>query len=497
MISAVTAPHIDWTALGPISILTGGAILALFVGLVGPRTFRRVAVPATTIATLVFALVWLISQWTEASDGGTSIVSDALQIDTLTITLGSICLVGALIAVVVSLRTESNLGGGEFHSLLLFSVTGMLVLIAADDLVTLFVGMELLSIPLYVMSGSALKKERSLEAGLKYLIVGSVGSATLLYGSALLYGATGSTGFPEIGKAALSGSTASDALFVGGMALALVGVAFKASAAPFHQWTPDVYEGAPTGVTTFMATATKAAALGVLIRLVGGPLLSASADWAPILSALAVLSIAVGNFGALGQDSLKRMLAWSSIAQVGYLLAAVVVLQNLGLRAVIFYLFVYALMTLAAFAVVADNSRGWDEGERLEGIAGLGRRRPWMAGAMSVAMLALAGLPPTAGFIGKLTVIEAVFEGGYGWLAFVVVIGSLVSLAYYLRVVAVMWFKDAPADAAEAAPKRAPELVAVALVTAALTIAIGILPSWPLDQASKVPSTSLQSSATR
>ncbi len=497
MIGAVAAPHIDWTALGPISILTGGAILALLIGLIGSNGFRRIAVPVTTIATLLFALVWLISQWSNASGTDTAIISDALQIDTLTVTLGSICLVGALVAVIVSLRSESELGNGEFHSLMLFSVTGMLVLIAADDLVTLFVGMELLSIPLYVMSGSALKRERSLEAGLKYLIVGSVGSATLLYGLALLYGATGSTGFPEIGKAALNGSTASDALFLGGMALAVVGIGFKASSAPFHQWTPDVYEGAPTGVTTFMATATKAAALGVLIRLLAGPLLPAVDDWSPIVATLAVLSIAVGNFGALGQDSLKRMLAWSSIAQVGYLLAAVVVAEHLGTQAVIFYLAVYAVMTLAAFAVVADNSRDWDEGERLEGFAGLGRRRPWLAGAMSVAMLALAGLPPTAGFIGKLTVIEAVLDGGYAWLAFAVVIGSLVSLGYYLRVIAVMWFKDAPAGAEEAAPRRAPELVAVALVAAALTLAIGVLPSWPLDQASKVTNKSLQSSTTR
>lgn len=497
MIGAVAAPQIDWTALGPISILTGGAILTLLIGLVGSAGFRKVAVPVTALASLIAALVWLVSHWTAASGSGTAIISDALQIDTLTVTLGSICLIGAIVAVIVSLRSESELGSGEFHSLMLFSVTGMLVLIAADDLVTLFIGMELLSIPLYVMSGSALKRERSLEAGLKYLIVGSVGSATLLYGLALLYGATGSTGFSEIGKAALNGSTASDALFLGGMALAIVGVSFKASAAPFHQWTPDVYEGAPTGVTTFMATATKAAALGILIRLLVGPMLPAADDWSPIIAVLAVLSIAIGNFGALGQDSVKRMLAWSSVAQVGYLLAAVVVARELGIRAVIFYLAVYAVMTLAAFAVVADNSRGWDAGERLEGFAGLGRRRPWLAGAMSVAMLALAGLPPTAGFIGKLTVIGAVIDGGYAWLAFVVVVGSLVSLAYYLRVIAVMWFKDAPAGADEAAPRRAPELVAVALVAAALTIAIGVLPSWPLDQAAKVEKKSLQSSATR
>jgi NADH-quinone oxidoreductase subunit N len=497
MTAAITAPYIDWTALGPIWILTAGAIVALAVGLVGGAGFRKVAVPLTTVVTLLIALVWLLSQWADASDGGLTIVSDALRIDTLTVALGSICLVGALFAVLISLRSESGLGSAEFHSLLLFSVTGMLVLIAADDLVTLFLGMELVSIPLYVLSGSAIKKERSLEAGLKYLIVGSVGSATLLYGLALLYGATGATGFSAIAKAAADGSTMHDALFVGGMALAIVGISFKASAAPFHQWTPDVYEGAPTGVTTFMATATKAAALGILIRLLVGPLLPAIDDWSPIIAVLAVVSIAVGNFGALGQDSLKRMLAWSSIAQVGYLLAAVVVAEQLGIRAVVFYLAVYGVMTLAAFAVVADNSRDWDAGERLEGFAGLGSRRPWLAGAMSVAMLALAGLPPTAGFVGKLAVIDAVFEGGYGWLAFAVVIGSLVSLAYYLRVIAVMWFKDAPAEAETAPRRRAPELVAIALVAAAATIAIGVMPSWPLDQAAKVTPKSLQSSTTR
>src|SRR5919197_1244862 len=231
----------------------------------------------------------------------------------------------------------------------------MVILVAADDLIVVFLGFELLSIPLYVLCATHMRREHSLESGLKYLIIGSVGSATLLYGLALVYGATGSTDYSGI--AAAAGDLTNDVLLLTGVALVVAGLAFKASVAPFHQWTPDVYEGAPTPITAFMAVATKAAALGVVLRLFDVALISTTSTWAPALAALAAITIVIGNVGAIGKSSIKRMLAYSSVGQAGYMLAGVVVSTSLGVKATVFYIVVYSFMNLAAFAVVIARER--------------------------------------------------------------------------------------------------------------------------------------------
>ncbi|MGP0102928.1 MAG: NADH-quinone oxidoreductase subunit N, partial [Solirubrobacteraceae bacterium] len=333
---------------------------------------------------------------------------------------------------------------GEFHALLLTSVGGMSVLASAQNTVALFVGLELLSIPLYVLCATELRREHSLESGLKYLIVGSVGSATLLYGLALIYGATGSTDFSAIASALSSGSLATDPLTLTGIALCVAGLCFKASVAPFHQWTPDVYEGAPTPVTAFMAVTTKVAALGVFLRFFDVALIGAQGSWAPALAVLATITILVGNVGALGQSSLKRMLAYSSVGQAGYMLAGIVVATKLGVAATVFYLAVYLLMNMASFAVIVARERETGLGDSLDAVAGLGRERPWLAWPMTISMLALAGIPATAGFIGKFYLIDAAVSGGYTWLGVAIVIGSMISLGYYLPVVAAMWMREAP-----------------------------------------------------
>jgi NADH-quinone oxidoreductase subunit N len=374
---------------------------------------------------------------------------------------------------------------------MLTSAAGMWVLVAAQNLVTLFLGLELLSIPLYVLCATEMRRATSLEAGLKYLIIGSVGSATLLYGLAFLYGATGSTDFSGIASAA--GDVASDPLLLTGIALSTVGLAFKASVAPFHQWTPDVYEGAPTPVTAFMAVATKAAAFGAFLRLFDVALLDASADWAPALAVLATITIVVGNVGALGQSSLKRLMAWSSVAQAGYMLAGVVVATRLGVQATVFYLGVYLMMNLAAFAVIVIRERETGLGDDIASVQGLGAQRPLLAMAMTLAMLGLAGIPATAGFIGKFYLIDAAVDGDYAWLGVVIVIGSMISLAYYLKVVAAIWMAEAPVagtalqtsgrpalagGSAEAdTPRIEVETWFVALVFGAATLFFGILPS--------------------
>jgi len=322
------------------------------------------------------------------------------------------------------------------------------ILVAAENFVVLFLGFELLSIPLYVLCATHMRREQSLESGLKYLIIGSLGSAVLLYGLALIYGATGSTDFADVSAAV--GELRDDTLLLAGIALVIAGLAFKASVAPFHQWTPDVYEGAPTPITAFMAVATKAAAFGVLLRLLDVALIGASGTWGPALAVLAAVTIVIGNVGAIGQGSLKRLLAYSSVAQAGYMLAGVVVSTRLGIQATIFYLAGYVLMNMAAFAVIAARERESQAGDDISSLYGLGADRPWLAWPMTIAMLSLAGFPATVGFFGKLYLIQAAVDNEYAWLGVVIVLGSAISLVYYLRVVAAVWMR--PASGAATVP---------------------------------------------
>jgi NADH-quinone oxidoreductase subunit N len=441
---ALTGPYIDWAALSPIVALIGGAVLVLLAGLLRGRAVRTFAVPFLSIVAIGAFLGLTIWQFNDNK----SIVAAALRVDDLALVVNFILAAAGLTAVLLSARQSAvqQAGHGEYHALLLSSIAGMAVLAEAQNLITLFLGIELLSISLYILCATEMRREQSLESGLKYLIIGSVGSATLLYGLALVYGATSTTDFTGI-AVALRGSVVSDPLLLTGIGLIVVGLAFKNSVAPFHQWTPDVYQGAPTPITAFMATATKAAAFAVFLRIFDVAFIQAQSDWGPALAVLATVTIVVGNAGALFQSSLKRLLAWSSVAQAGYLLAGVVVATRLGVQATVFYLAVYLAMNLAAFAVVLARERETEFGDDIEGFAGLGAERPLLAWPMTLAMLSLAGLPATAGFIGKFYLIDAAVDGGYTWLGVVIVIGSMISLGYYLRVLAVMWMRPAPAPA--------------------------------------------------
>jgi len=484
----VKAPHIDYAGLSPFIALAAGALLTLLVGLARGAWVKHAA-PLLSLATLGAAIGLGIWQFGRTR----ALVSGALISDDLTLTLLFAFAAAGIGATLLAWRSLAarEASPGELFSLLLFSVLGMATLVAATNLVTLFLGFELLSIPLYVLCATELRRERPLESGLKYLIVGSVGSATLVYGLALIYGATGSTDYAGINDAITNGAgIGSDVLLLSGVGLALVGLAFKASVAPFHQWTPDVYEGAPTPITAFMAVATKAAALGVLLRLFDSALVGAQSDWQPLLAALAAITIVVGNVGALGQTSLKRLLAYSGVAQAGYLLAGVIVATQLGAQATVFYLVVYLAMNLAAFAVIVVRERASDSDD-ISAFAGLGRSAPALAWPLTIAMLALAGIPATAGFIGKVYLIDALVNGGYAWLAVVLVVGSMISLGYYLRVVAELWMRDTPEAApsasglpviaggsqeADAAARPQPEVVLVAWLAAAATVVLGIVP---------------------
>ena len=435
------APHIDYAGLSPFIALTGGGLVVLLVGLLPGRLIRHQIVPALTIITLGATLGLAIWRFHHPA----SIVSGALRIDDLALELDMLFCGAGIAAVLLSYRALAprEAGHGEYHALLIFSVLGMAMLVSAQNLITLFLGLEVLSIPLYVLCASETRREGSLESGLKYLVIGSVGSATLVYGLALVYGATGSTDFSAIASATAQGklSGGGDALLFTGIGLVVVGFAFKASVAPFHQWTPDVYEGAPTPITAFMATATKAAALGVFLRFFDQAVIGVQNTWAPLIAAVAAITMIVGNVGALGQTSLKRMLGYSGVAQAGYMLGGVIVGTQLGIQATVLYLFVYLAMNMAAFAVIVSEEYENPAGDDISALAGLGGRNPWLAWPMTISMLALAGIPGTVGFIGKFQLIHALVDGGYTWLAIVLVIGSMISLGYYLRVIAAMWMR--------------------------------------------------------
>ncbi len=510
-------PHIDWASLSPLVVLTAGALVVLLAGLLSSAMVRQRVVPLLALMTLGGAIGAEIARFHHPA----TIVSSALRIDDLALLIDLICAASAFATVLLSLRARAprEAGQGEYYSLLLFSLLGMAILVSAIDLITLFIGIELLSIPLYVLCAAEHRREGALESGLKYLVIGSVGSATLAYGLAMVYGATGATGFAGIADAVsqgkLSGGVAGDPLLFAGLGLVTVGFAFKASIAPFHQWTPDVYEGAPTPITAFMATATKAAALGVFIRFFDVAAIGAQSTWAPLLATIAAFTIIVGNVGALTQTSLKRMLGYSGVAQAGYMISGVVVATKLGASATVLYLGIYLLVNLAAFAVIAaqELERGDDQ---VGSLAGLGARNPALAWALTVGMLGLAGIPGTVGFVGKFQLIHALVDGDYTWLAIVLVIGAMISLGYYLRVVAAIWMGGerskismpesvlapiaggspeadseigafgplvdvaVPVDPGRG-PTAAPEIVLVAVVCAGASIVFGVIPQ-PLFQ---------------
>jgi NADH-quinone oxidoreductase subunit N len=480
------APDIDYAGLSPVIALTVGICVVLMSGVIGP--LRRAA-PVLTLVALAVTAGLLIWGWGEPTD----LVAGALRLDDLAISISLMVVLTAAFAVLLSLREPAaeQVGSGEYHALLLGSVLGMVLLTQAQNLVTFFVAIETLSIPLYILCAADLRREGSLESGLKYLIVGSLGSATLLYGLAFLYGGSGSTDFAAIARGIDSAGLLGDPLVLVGIALAGVGLAFKTSIAPFHQWTPDVYQGAPTPVTAFMAVATKAAAFAVFVRFFDVALLPQAGDWQPALAVLAAASIVIGNVGALGQDSLKRLLGYSGVAQAGYILGGLVVASEAGVSALVFYLAGYLFMNMAAFAAIVARERETPFGDDIRALRGLGQERPLLAWPLTISMLALAGLPATVGFIGKLYLIEALVEGDYTWLAVFIAVGTMISLAYYLRVVAAMWMRPSGEAAgptpviAGASPEADPidpdagrraYLVVPALLAAAGAVLFGIFP---------------------
>jgi NADH-quinone oxidoreductase subunit N len=439
-VTAFHQPTIDWAALSPELALLGGASLCLVVTLFLPQGYRRPF--AAIVATLCFIGAGIAAGILFASDDtGRAVVANAIRRDRLA-ELAQILIAGSgLLAVGTSFGWERHerTRVGEYYALLLSAAAGMTFFVAASNLMTLFLGLEWFSISLYVLCAIAVGWLPSLEAGLKYLIVGSFGSAILLFGSAFVYGATGAIGFGGIAAGAVQ---ADRLLLVTGLALILVGLAFKTSAAPFHMWTPDVYQGAPTPVTAFMSAATKVAALVVTTRLLVTAFPDDEGLWTIALAVIACVSLAWGNLGALVQTDIKRLLAYSSISHAGFLLIPVAVGTPLGGRALLFYLVSYAAMNVGSFAIVAARERELARPVSFDGLAGLGWERPGLGFAMALFMFGFIGLPPAGLFLGKFYAFSAAVERGWTWLAIVGVVATVISIYYYAGVVGAMYFRQ-------------------------------------------------------
>ena len=512
-----TAPEVPWGLLLPVLLVLGAASIGVLVEAFVPQRLRRPVQLVLALLALAGALIAVAALWDDVVGvGGREILGGAMLLDGPALVLQGVLAVLGLISVLViadrsdtgddafapsaaavpgsdyeELARRRGLVQTEVFPLTLFALGGMMIFPAAGDLLTLFVALEVLSLPLYLLSGMARRRRLlSQEASMKYFLLGAFASAILLFGIALLYGFSGSVRLADI-AAAVVGVSGLDPLLLGGLVLVLVGLLFKASAVPFHSWTPDVYQGAPTPVTGFMAACTKVAAVGALLRIVYVVLPPLEWDLMPALWGVAALTMVVGTVIAIVQSDVKRMLAYSSIAHAGFVLVGVVALTQSGVSSVLFYLLAYGLATVGAFAIVSQvrsvepGSGGAvvSEATHLSQWAGLGRRHPGLAAAFALFLLSFAGIPLTGGFTGKFAVFSAAVEGGYTWLAVVGVVVSAAAVFFYVRLIVLMFFTEPAGTAGESTTVvRTQGLTTIAVAVGVLgTIALGVLPSPVLD----------------
>jgi NADH-quinone oxidoreductase subunit N len=470
----MTKPVVDWFALSPALALLGAAGLTLLGSVLVPQ--RAVRVFSAIVCALGFLGAGVAAgllYW--KSPDATYEVAEAIRRDRFGM-LAQIVIAGAgFLAVGISyaqrVRKEHV---GEYYALLAAAGGGMVFLVQASNLMTLFLGLEWFSICLYILCAIEIDRVSSLEAGLKYLIVGSFGSAVLLFGSALVYGATGELEFGAIAAAIDEQGLVNDGLVLAGLAMLLAGLGFKASAAPFHMWTPDVYEGAPTPVTAFMSAATKAVALVLAMRVLVTAFPAEEDLWTLAVAVIACVSLAWGNIAALVQRSLKRMLAYSSVSHAGFMLIAIAANNELGAKALLYYLIPYSAASLGAFAVVAARERELGDRVTIDNISGMGWERPLLGVSMWVFMLAFAGLPLTGGFVGKFYVFAAAYDRGWWWLVIAGVIATAISLYYYLAVVRALYMRmPAELQLAPAGGSPPRELLLSASVVACTAVTVG------------------------
>ena len=459
-----TAPVLNYTILSPMLIVLAGALIGVIIEAFVSKAFRPLVQLILTIGTLLLALVQVFrireSESVNAAMG--SVIFDGpgflLQAAILIISIISVFLIAdnenftALAAAIPGSPEEhESIQQGnkvtEVFPLTLFAVAGMMLFPVSSDLITLFVALEMLSLPLYLMAGlSRRRRLLSQEAALKYFLLGAFSSAFFLFGAAYLYGYSGDITFSGIRDSVVGGS-GNDIFLLIGIAFVSIGLLFKVGAVPFHAWSPDVYQGAPTAVTAFMAAATKVAAFGAMLRIYYTVFANAQWSWTPLLSGIAIITMLFGSFVAIAQRDVKRMLAYSSIAHAGFLLAGVIALNKAGLAASIFYLFAYGVATVGAFAVVTLVRDSAGEVTDLNRWTGLGKRSPWVASVFAFFLLAFAGIPLTSGFIGKFSIFSAAYESGAKGVVIAGVLSSAIAAFFYIRVIVLMFFTDSHEDA--------------------------------------------------
>ncbi|RIK31683.1 MAG: NADH-quinone oxidoreductase subunit N [Anaerolineae bacterium] len=470
----------DFTSILPLTILTVWACVLLLVDLFIPKNRKGITALLSALG-LAVTLGFTVSQIGSEVSGFKGMV----VLDGFSIFVNALLLISGLLGVALAYGYVKRMGieHGEYYTLLLFSVVGMMLMAQAADLIVVFLALELLSIPLYVLAAFARPKTDSEEAGLKYFLLGAFSSGFLVYGIALIFGATHTTNIFAIVSAA-SSSTGGLLLTIGA-ALLLIGFGFKTATVPFHMWTPDVYQGAPTAVTAFMSSGAKIAGFAALLRVFATAFPSLAVDMTDIFWALSALTMIVGNFVAISQTDIKRLLAYSSIAHAGYILMAFVpygndAVRDVSIAAGLFYLVAYVFTNFGAWGVVIALEKEAGKGLALNDYAGLSKRHPALAAAMAVFMISLIGFPPTLGMVGKFYLFRAVLDGGFVWLAIIGVLTSLVSAFYYLRVVVIMYMRDG-----EPTAEREPWLDLTTAVTALVTVIVSFVPQFLFAWASE------------
>jgi NADH-quinone oxidoreductase subunit N len=465
----IDTPHVDWFAFSPTLALLAASAVALFAAVLVPAWMRRAVAATVVFAGFVTAavLAGFVFNRTPVPEPQ---LSDTFYRDRLGALAALIVAITGAVVVFVSWADRRRENHGEYYALLAAAGAGMIFFVGAGSLLTLFLGLEWFSISLYILVAMDTERATSLEAGLKYLIVGGFGSAVLLFGSALVYGATGELSFSQIATA----GAGNDVFFVTGLAMILAGLMFKVSAAPFHMWTPDVYQGAPTSVTAFMSAATKTAALILTLRLLVTAFPGESDIWTIAIAVIVCISLAWGNLAALAQRDVKRLLAYSSISQAGFMLIGVAADTSRGGEALFYYLVVYSAMSVGAFAVVAARERELQRPVTLESLGGFGWERPLYGTALWIFMLGFAGFPLTGGLFAKFFVFSAAYDAGDWWLVLVGVAATAVSLPYYLNVVRWMYMRSATPAAVVVVGGAPPREYALGVaIAAALVVTVG------------------------
>jgi len=472
----IPAPPISLAVLAPALIVMGAGCLVLLLDLLPPRA-SKVHLATVALLGVVAALLTSLAAWGGRGRG----FRDMVILDNYALFFHVVICYGAALIVLLSIDylRRSGVESGEYYALVLFSTSGMLLLTSASDLIVVFIAIELMSLSLYVLSGLFKRRRQAGEASMKYFLLGAFASAFLLYGIALLYGATGTTNIDRI--AAAAAAAPHDTLLIAGLGLLLVGFGFKISSAPFHMWAPDVYEGAPTSVTALIATGSKAAVFAVLVRLLLSGVRAVQADWTAVLWVLAALTMTLGNVVAIAQSNLKRMLAYSSIAHVGYMLVGLAAGGAAGAGAVLFYLLAYTFTTAGTFGVITLCVRAGEEAVDVRDYAGLGRRHPVLAFALALLLLSLVGIPPLAGFVGKFYLFGAAVRAGFVWLTVLGVLNSAVAAYYYLRVIVTMYMQEPDGQSASVAPSFAGGLALTIAVIG--VVLLGLMPAPFVDLA--------------